>query len=376
MVDSGLLAFAAGLAGFYTVAYLAARGRKGPVEVHPGYIIVRAGIRLDPMEPGFAATVWRLFGAASSLVLAAMAALFYYFAIDLFVLRYISPPEGGAAPPGFIPLIPGVTLSWKDSIYIMLAVGVAALVHELAHAYVARSVGVRVRDAGLALFLFIPAAFVEPDEDSLRRAPRRARIYVYSAGVGANTAMAVALLAALGAMLSGALVVDVASGSPADAAGLEPGDVIVAVNGTRVESVADLVALLEEAGIGDPGRSVAVTLTVERDGSTLNLTVVKPEGEERIGIVIVDYYGVPLWASTFLRSLYLISLSLAVINAAPLAVPLPGGVVYADGGHVLRELAAPFIGEDRAALAAVAVGIATLLLVLPLMGLGRLAISP
>ena len=369
----GLLAFISGLLAFWTIAYLFGRGRRGPVEVYPGVLIVRAGIRLEPMERGPWALAWRVFGYASLAAMAFMAAAFYYFSIRLFVLRYISPPEGGA-PPGFVPLIPGVTLGWIDAVYIFLALGVAALVHELAHAYVARSVGVRVKDAGIALFLFIPAAFVEPDEEELKRARLRDRLLVYSAGVGANTATFLLVGWLLASLLSGVLILAVTPGSPAEEAGLQPGDVIVAVNGTSVRSVADLHAALQ--GALDPEKPTVIVLTVERGGELVEVRVYKPEGERLIGIRITDYYSLPLPLAVFLRGLYLLSLSLAVVNAAPLALPLPGGLLYADGGHVLRDLLAPRVGERAAQAAAAAVGIGTLLLILSLMGLQRIAVAP
>lgn len=373
MAVDGLLAFVSGLLAFWTIAYLLGRGRKGPLEVYPGVLIVRAGIRLDPMGGGLGALAWRLFGYASLAAMAFMAAAFYYFSIRLFILRYISPPSGGA-PPGFVPLIPGVTLGWLDAVYIFLALGVAALVHELAHAYVARSVGVRVKDAGIALFLFIPAAFVEPDEEELKKARLRDRLLVYSAGVGANTATFLIIGWLLASLLSGVLILSVTPGSPAEEAGLQPGDVIVAVNGTSVRSVAELHSALQ--GILSPDKPATIILTVERGGELVEVRVYKPAGDSLIGIRITDYYGLPLPLAVFLRGLYLLSLSLAVVNAAPLAIPLPGGLLYADGGHVLRDLLSPRLGERTAQAVAATVGLVTLLLILSLMGLQRIAVAP
>jgi 2-alkenal reductase len=67
--------------------------------------------------------------------------------------------------------------------------------------------------------------------------------------------------------IRGVPVLGVAPGSPAAQAGLigynqntgQLGDVIVGVNGKPVESVADLVAMLEDAGVGK-----TVTLDVQR----------------------------------------------------------------------------------------------------------------
>jgi Lon-like protease len=59
---------------------------------------------------------------------------------------------------------------------------------------------------------------------------------------------------------SGAEVIAVVPGAPADDR-LEPGDVVVAIDGTPVSLVADLVALAGEAEAGD-----VLVLTVEREG--------------------------------------------------------------------------------------------------------------
>ena len=376
MADTGLVAFLAGLAGFWTAVYVFFGGKRGNLEVHPGYIIYRLGARMSPMPPGRRALAWRVFGVLSFIGLAVSAGFFYYATINQFVLKYVvRPPEG--APPAFVPLIPGLTLSWTDAVYIFLAIGVAALVHELAHAYVARANGLRVKDAGLAFFLFIPAAFVEPDEEELKKAPLRARLEVYSAGVGSNLILAGVFLAIITSLLSGVLIVSVDPGSPAEQAGLEPGMVIVAVNGTEVRSRGDLSALLFQAGIGDPNKTVVVVLTVEYNGARENITVVKPEGRSLIGIRIANYMnGLPLWAGTLLNSLFIINISLAIINAAPLVLPLPGAMVYTDGAHALRDLLARAIGEERAILVTILLGFGTLLMVLSLMSLDRLILTP
>ena len=68
---------------------------------------------------------------------------------------------------------------------------------------------------------------------------------------------------------SGAAMVQVASGSPAARAGLTPGDVIVAVDGTQISSAADLVTVIRSHHPGD-----RIRLQVQRqDGSTRTVTV-------------------------------------------------------------------------------------------------------
>jgi 2-alkenal reductase len=80
--------------------------------------------------------------------------------------------------------------------------------------------------------------------------------------------------------LSGVVVADVVRGSPAHDAGLkgldrrsgEVGDIIVAVNGKRVESLSGFVAELDKAGVDN----------------TAELTVLRGERERRVRVKVVD----------------------------------------------------------------------------------------
>lgn len=66
----------------------------------------------------------------------------------------------------------------------------------------------------------------------------------------------------------GARIVRVASGSPADEAGLEVGDVITEIDGTTVDDAASLAAAVQERDAGDE-----VSVTVERDGTSTDVSV-------------------------------------------------------------------------------------------------------
>lgn len=69
------------------------------------------------------------------------------------------------------------------------------------------------------------------------------------------------------AQRAGASIAEVQPGTPAAEAGLRSGDVVVAVNGERVDSSLSLVAQIRERTVGDK-----VTLTVLRGGKELKLT--------------------------------------------------------------------------------------------------------
>lgn len=189
----------------------------------------------------------------------------------------------------------------------ILVLGVLILVHELGHFWVAKAVDIEVSrfSIGFGPKLFgirrgeteyvvsaIPlggyvkmegmadeeavaplegrsAQRRQPSPRDFDRKPLWARVLVVSAGVTMNFLFALAVFTAIarhqGVMIP--VIAEVAPDSPAAAAGLQAGDVVIALNGERVrdrERVVQHVALRPE---------VPVRLTVLRDGGRLDLTV-------------------------------------------------------------------------------------------------------
>jgi S1-C subfamily serine protease len=66
----------------------------------------------------------------------------------------------------------------------------------------------------------------------------------------------------------GVFVAEVTADGPAAAAGLQPGDVLLSINGEAVTSVTDLVDMLRRKTVGDP-----IELAVNRRGKALTLSV-------------------------------------------------------------------------------------------------------
>ncbi|TML68285.1 MAG: PDZ domain-containing protein [Actinobacteria bacterium] len=214
--------------------------------------------------------------------------------------------------------------------------------------------------------------------DAYWKAATWRRLVAILAGPGANVLLAIVLLTVLfmtGSVKPSRIVAGVESGSPAQKAGIQAGDRVVAINGARVTP-----KKLPDAIVESHGRPL--TVTIERDGRTHVLpkvTAMKtPEGY-RLGIVrkgvgvgpgdafvrsvkwtgiITKEMGVSLGhlaqgqgrkdvsspigivqgsadavkqgTSSYLWVLSLVSLSLALLNLLPL-LPL-------DGGHILFTL--------------------------------------
>ncbi|MFZ8792490.1 MAG: site-2 protease family protein [Acidilobaceae archaeon] len=377
MVDWGLVAFAVVLAVFWALLWFRFRGSTGRVRVYPLLLIARTGIRGGPLG-GTLARLLSLYGWFSIVTLVISMAFFYYLAVTTFIRRYIAPPSEPGFAEGFVPLLPGITIPLDELPLLLVPIGVAILFHELAHALVARAVGVSVRDAGFILLAFIPGAFVEPDEGELRRAPLASRLKVYSAGVAANVILAVVALGLLAlaapALHNGVLVLDVEGGSPADLGGLRRGMVVVEVNGVNIRSLNDFIRVLDELRVRDRGRTVTLNLKVLHEGREEVVTIVKPEGLERLGVRVEQSYSLKI-PVTMLQVLFIINVALALVNAAPILIPTPAGAIASDGAHLVGDLIAATLGEKTRPLVT-AVGLATLLLIVSLLTLTPIDLIP
>jgi membrane-associated protease RseP (regulator of RpoE activity) len=142
-------------------------------------------------------------------------------------------------------LLPGINPYLPLSVW--LAVIVAVLIHEASHGIVARSLGMRIKSAGVLLLLFLPiGAFVEVDEKQLKEVKSRDSLRVLGAGSGINFIVGVAcvllLILTVSAMVpaaKGAAIVGVVPDSPtlhspAAIAGIHPGDFVTAINNSPV----------------------------------------------------------------------------------------------------------------------------------------------
>jgi regulator of sigma E protease len=115
------------------------------------------------------------------------------------------------------------------------------------------------------------------------------RILVYLGGSIANllTAWLIAIVIfTTGIPKVQAVITDVAPDSPAQAAALQAGDALIAVNGEAVEGTVELQTAIAE-NAGEP-----TVFTVDREGTSFEVTITPradpPEGQGAVGIVIGD----------------------------------------------------------------------------------------
>jgi membrane-associated protease RseP (regulator of RpoE activity) len=215
---------------------------------------------------------WNFFGDVGTVVTLVLMLLITVF--FLYSAWFALQPDSGLSAPGpaEVVIIPGVT-PFVPLWYGLIALIVTLIVHEGGHGVLARANGMRLKSLGL-LFAVVPiGAFVEPDEDDLKAAPRRARLRVFGAGPGVNLTVAAASLAAFALLVgsltvhAGVLVAGVTPEAPAATGGMEAGDIIVSGDGTAFPDWEDFRAFMDEKSPGDDvnfqmrdGREVAVTL--------------------------------------------------------------------------------------------------------------------
>lgn len=94
--------------------------------------------------------------------------------------------------------------SWQGALWYGLALALAKVVHELAHAYTCRHYGVRVPTMGVAVMLLWPLLYTDTSE-AWKLHSRRARLAIGGAGVAAELMLAVAAALAWSVLPDGAL---------------------------------------------------------------------------------------------------------------------------------------------------------------------------
>jgi len=234
-------------------------------------------------------------------------------------------------------LIPGVNITGEQLIYFIVAIAIAAFIHEVMHASVAFSHSIGVKSIGFAIVVVLPIAFTEVDEDRFSYASTKSKIAVLAAGPTSNYLVALIALLLLGNIVGqyGIVVLDVIPGSLAESYGIKPGDILVAMDGKPLTR-----SLLAKYLNNNTYPGINFTLTVVSDKTVRQVTVSKPWNVTRLGIAFankpVDYlieaFGlrVALTIQFLVTWIYVVNLGLAVINAAPIFV--------SDGGRIFYEL--------------------------------------
>ena len=303
------------LAGFILLRRVKGAKMYGPLAMVQTERLNKFIDRIANLSPRF----WKAFSTVGIVV-----GFFWMFLIAIgFILSTESllrkPAE---ATPSVMLAIPGVTIPLIGGL-----VGIIVLVvfHEFSHGIVARAEKIKLDSVGTLSLGFIPlGAFVKPDEKKMKKAGALANLRVAAAGSFMNILLATVLIAltcfailpGLTAEMTGAKLLGVDDGSPAEAAGLQSGMIITGVNGEPTDNLVEFAGTLTNLGLqgGDQ-----VTL-LDAGGTTHAITTVEKGGRGYIGIT---FCGQIPNDELFLSTLFM-PLFLQVVN--PECYQVVGGV--------------------------------------------------
>ncbi len=346
------------IATFYIIIAFLIYKNKHKIELHKIFLLYRTqrGIKTINWLARFE-RFWRLFGY--------LAIPIGYFGMIFILFWLIKSPfdyiTGAVAAPGVSLVIPGVKIPGSE-IFIPFWYGIISLilliiVHEGAHGVIARAHGIKVKNTGLGMFLFIPLAFVELEEEDLKKRPFKTQASVFAAGSIANFFLATfAILlgvllifpATLSAIqLNGVEIQEAIPSLPAERAGLQVGDVITSINGVLINSTEVLVEEMNEIRPGDTvllgltDREVSVKTTSNPENDSLAYLGVsfKPVAELKPELE-AKYWKLPwilLIFSTFLSWLFFLNVGIGLFNLLPLG--------FVDGGRMAQVALLRFVRQ-------------------------------
>jgi len=267
--------------------------------------------------------------------------IFIFVTLLQMTLKLILQPS---ASPGLVPVLPGVKVSpllpvlgfWHWIIIIFIV----ALIHEFSHGIFARLYNIKIKSSGFAFFGPIPAAFVEPDENQLKKKSRRAQLSILSAGAFSNIIMAFFVLFLMLFIFfpinqsliepSGIYIASVKENYPANMSGLPAGSMIIGINSLEVKSSKKLLDFIKDNGneftINTNSGDYLVKPILEEDRFVVGIETIQLN-DYRNKNILTSMFG---WFLELLKWLWIISLGIGLFNLLPLG-PVDGGRMFPLG---------------------------------------------
>jgi membrane-associated protease RseP (regulator of RpoE activity) len=179
-------------------------------------------------------------------------------------------PEIALVLPGINPILPIEYIG-----FIIVAFVVAIIVHEFSHAILNFVGKLKVKSMGILYFIVPIGAFVEPDEEELKKTETGKRMRVYAAGPLSNFVVAFITLLLFSFVfmsavqpVDGAHIFYIIEDTPAEEIGLSPGIVITSLNDTEIKNITDFSNVIENTS---PNQ--AVNISYYDKGATYDMKV-------------------------------------------------------------------------------------------------------
>ncbi len=276
----------------------------------------------------------------------------FFFMIVMVYFLLNSLPSLFTAPQASL-ILPGVDLPGSPVFfplgYTILALITVMIVHEFGHGILARVEGISIKSIGVLMLAILPGAFVEPDEEEIKKSKRSSKLRIYAAGSVFNIMLAaLALVAVIGISNfaipaafhdEGVKIDSVVPGSPAVGL-LKEGMVLESVNGVSTSNFTNYQKELSSIKIGE-------TVTLVTDQGVFNIKTEKNPNNSTRGYIgirsavnmeinenVAKIYGEQLpWAWMYLKDLFwwifLINFAVGTFNLLPFK-PLDGGLMLEE----------------------------------------------
>src|SRR3989449_10590209 len=269
---------------------------------------------------------WLVFFDVGAAVGIGLSALALYAFIRGLIALFIRSPQ--ATPTALILPLPGLTISWEIFPYIILAIAVLLIPHEVAHGIASVLDHVPIKSSGVFVAVFLPGGFVEIDEEDLAKKPNRTKLRVFAAGSFTNVvSWFLVFLIASSIFLpspSGVLITSLVQGGGAQQANVPQWSVITSLNGTQVSSQVELSHFMSRV---IPGQTVILHLNDGQDHVVKTKQDDINQSRALLGVIGQTYlpsrfpYLAPVTNFQLFTLFYwmqLITLSVGIVNMLPL----------------------------------------------------------
>lgn len=174
------------------------------------------------------------------------------------------------APATIAPIIPGVKIPgvpffvpfWYGIITLFLVI----VIHEFSHGVIARVHKITIKSSGVGMFAIFPLAFVEPDEEQLKKKPTAQQLSVFSAGPFSNILtgfIALLILSFVSSPLQASMIEttgvyfdEILEGNAAKQAGVLSGENYIKIDDQQISKDSDFINFMNNAS---PGQEIVLS---------------------------------------------------------------------------------------------------------------------
>ena len=232
--------------------------------------------------------------------------------------------------PVLAPVLPGIKIPGLPLLsfwHWIIGIFIIAVIHEFAHGVYARLYKIKLKSSGFAFLGPILAAFVEPDEKTMKKISNKKQLAIISAGPFVNIVFAFLILLFVNFIFfpfvfnsDGITIVNIEKDSPASLANLQIGTVIREVNNIIVTDPKEVVSIIQNS----QGNEIKF-LT---DNGEFFVKPLMKDNKYYIGVSVTHHVKPALeWFYMLLYWLWVISLGIGLFNLLPLG-PIDGGRMF------------------------------------------------